>query len=221
MKTTAIPIVKVVVAMKMLLAKLAKKQNVQKEAVRSKAKWNCQLARKVCREGEGTGELQLMGLKFSGRSTKTSIHLNLHLPKFTERPGILVDATEFSPVNLFYMFFPDEAFTLISNETNRYAGQYLDTPVDFEPSYRFRAWNDTSPNEIRVFVALEIAMGLCQKPAHSDYWSGFWLTAVPFSSVMSRNRFELLLTFLHFLTLKKKLGKGKMVTTLYLKYSVF
>lgn len=131
------------------------------------------------------------------------------LPKFTERPGILVDATEFSPVDFFYMFFPDEAFTLISNETNRYAGQYLDTPVDFEPSSRFHAWNDTSPNEIRAFVASEIAMGLCQKPAHSDYWSGFWLTAVPFSSVMSRNRFELLQTFLHFSNIEEQVRRGE------------
>ena len=93
------------------------------------------------------------------------------LPKFTKRPGILVDATEFSPVNFFYTFFPHEAFTLISNKTNRYASQYLDTPVDFESSSHFHAWNDpdTSPNEIRAFIALEIAMGLCQKPAHSDY----------------------------------------------------
>ena len=56
----------------------AMKRNVQKAAMRSKAKRNCQLTRKICREGEGTGELQLMGLKFSGRSTKTSIHSNLH-----------------------------------------------------------------------------------------------------------------------------------------------
>ena len=102
------------------------------------------------------------------------------LPKYTKRPRILIDATDFSPVKFFYMFFPDEAFPLISNETNRYAGQYLDTPVDFEPSPSFHAWNDTSSNEI-AFVALEIAMGLCQKPARSDCWSGFWLTPVPFS----------------------------------------
>ena len=78
MKTTAIPIVKAVVAMKMSLAKLAMRQNMLKAAMRSKAKWNCQLKSKIYREGEGTSELQLMGLKFSGRSTKTSIRSNLH-----------------------------------------------------------------------------------------------------------------------------------------------
>ena len=141
------------------------------------------------------------------------------LPKFTESPGILAEATEFSPVDFSYIIFPDEAFTVISNETNRYAGQCLDTPV--EPSSRFHAWNDTSPNEIRAFVALEIAMGLCQKPAHSDYWSGFWLTAVPFSFVMSRNRFELLQTFVHFSNVEEQVRRGEMVTTLYLRYRVF
>ena len=84
---------------------------------------------------------------------------------------------------------------MISSETNRYAEQYLDMPADFELYSSFQAWNDTSPNEIKGFIALQIAMGLCQKPAHADYWSGFWLTALPFSSVMSRNRFDLLQAF--------------------------
>ena len=143
------------------------------------------------------------------------------LPKFTERPGILVDATKFPPVDFFYMFFPDEAFTLISNETNSYASQYLDTPVDLEPSSRFHAWNDTSPNEIRAFVALEIAMGLCQKPAYSDYWSGFWLTAVHSLLLCHATGLSCCKHFYTSITLKNKLGGGKMVTTLYLKYSVF
>ena len=131
------------------------------------------------------------------------------LQKFTPRPGILVDTSEFAPVDFFYLFFPNEAFELISTETNRYAIQYLDSTADFEPSSRFHAWSDTSPDEIKAFVSLEIAMGLCQKPAHADYWSGFWLTAVPFSSVISRNRFELLQTFLHFSNVEEQVPQGQ------------
>lgn len=78
------------------------------------------------------------------------------LKKFTSRPGILVDTSEFAAVDFFYLFFPNEAFELISTETNRYASQYLDSTADFEPSSRFRAWSDTSPDEIKAFVSLEI-----------------------------------------------------------------
>lgn len=131
------------------------------------------------------------------------------LQNFEKRPGILVDASNYVPVDFFYLFFPNEAFELISRETNRYAQQYLDTPADFEPCSRFRAWKDTSPNEIKAFFALQIAMGLCQKPAHADYWSGFWLTALPFSSVMSRNRFELLQAFLHFNNIENQIARGE------------
>ena len=70
---------------------------------------------------------------------------SIWLQKFTSRPGILVDTSEFVAVDFFYLFFPNEAFELISTETTRYASQYLDLTVDFEQSSGFRAWSDTSP----------------------------------------------------------------------------
>lgn len=120
------------------------------------------------------------------------------LPDFKERPGILIDTTRFEPIDYFYTFFPHEAFTLIATETNRYADQFFDTPVDFSPSSRFHSWSETSADEMKAFVALQIAMGLCNKPAISDYWNTYWLTTTNFGDVMPRNRFELLQTFLHF-----------------------
>ena len=119
-----------------------------------------------------------------------------------------MDTSEFAAADFFYLFFPNEALELISTETNRYASQYLDSTADIKPSSRFRASSDMSPGEIKAFVSLEITMGLCQKPAHAEYWSGFWLTAVPFSSVMSRNRFKLLQTFLHFSNVEEQVPQG-------------
>ena len=112
------------------------------------------------------------------------------LPDYIERPGILVDTTGFEPVDYFYQYFPEEAFNLMAAETNRYADQFFYTPVDFSPSSRFHTWTDTSVDEIKAFVALQIAMGLCNKPAISDYWNTYWLTTTNFGDVMSRNRFE-------------------------------
>ena len=87
------------------------------------------------------------------------------LPEYKKTSGILIETTDFEPVDCFYSFFPEEAFKLIAEETNRYADQFFDTPVDFPPSSRFHAWSDTSVEEIKAFVALQIAMGLCNKPA--------------------------------------------------------
>lgn len=140
---------------------------------------------------------------------KTSIHFGPHGSQCSLTDGeSLLTQLSFHQ-STFFMFFSNEAFNLISNRKNRYAGQYLDTLVDFQPSSRFLAWSETSRNEIKAFVALEIAMGLCQKPLHSDNWNEFRLTAVPFSSVMPRNRFELLQTFLHFSNIEEQVYRGE------------
>ena len=130
------------------------------------------------------------------------------LQDYTERQGILVDTADFEPVDYFYQFFPEEAFQLIAAETNRYADQFFDTPVDLPPSSRFHSWSETNVDEMKAFVALQIAMGLCNKPAISDYWNTHWLTSINFGEVMPRNRFELLQTFLHFNDVTNQVAKG-------------
>lgn len=120
------------------------------------------------------------------------------LQEYNERQGILVDTSNFGPVDFFHLFMPDAAFELIATETNRYAMQHFDSSCDLSPNSRFQKWKDTSKDEIKAFVALQIAMGLNQKPSIRSYWGKFWLTYTPFTSVMSRNKFELIQTFLHF-----------------------
>lgn len=51
---------------------------------------------------------------------------------------------------------------------------------------------------MKAFVALQIAMGLCNKPSISDYGDSNWLTNIAFGDVMSRNKFEMIQMFLHF-----------------------
>lgn len=114
------------------------------------------------------------------------------------RSGILVDTDGFSPVDYFMLFFPEAAFELIVEETNQYALNFFDNPAPLPPHSRFNHWVDTSVEEIKAYVGLEIAMGLCQKNSIEDYWETFHLTHTPFTDVMPRNRFELISSFLHF-----------------------
>lgn len=107
------------------------------------------------------------------------------LEDYNERQGILFDSSNFAPVDFFKLFMPDAAFDLIAMETNRYAMQYFDDPTDLPPSSRFLKWKDTSRAEVKAFVALQIAMGLCQKPTFRSYWNEYWLTYTPFNSVVS------------------------------------
>ena len=131
------------------------------------------------------------------------------LQDYSERQGILVNTTNFTPVDFLYFFMPDAAFELISVETNRYALQYLDDPADLPSSSRILSWIDTSKTEMKAFVALQIAVGLCQKPSIRSYWNEFWLTYTPFNSIMSRNRFELIQTFLHFNNTELQVPRGQ------------
>ena len=112
-------------------------------------------------------------------------------------------------MDYFSLFFPDEALTLMAEETNRYAMQYLDSTCDFPQNSRFHKWHDTSVEQMKAYLALQIAMGLCQKPSLEDYWSTYWLTFTDFKRVMPRNRFELLQTFLHFSDITKQIPKGQ------------
>ena len=131
------------------------------------------------------------------------------LQDYNERQGILVDTTNFTPIDFFYLFMPEAAFELTSVETNRYAMQYLDDTADPLPSSRFLSWIDTSKAGIKAFIALQIAMDLFQKPSIQSYWNKFWLTCTLFNSIMSRNRFELIQTFLDFNNAELQVSRGQ------------
>ncbi|XP_064630940.1 piggyBac transposable element-derived protein 4-like [Lineus longissimus] len=63
---------------------------------------------------------------------------------------------------------------------------------------------------MRAFVGLEMSMGLCDKPAISDYFETYWLTGTPgYSTVMSRNRFQLIRSFFHMNDNTDKVPKGQ------------
>lgn len=106
--------------------------------------------------------------------------------------------TDVSPMDILSLFLTDEFWNFITDETNRYAGQVI-ASMDMKPRSRFLEWYDVSVSEMKAFLALHFAMGLVEKAEIEDYWATFWLTRTPgFGTVMSRNRFEIILSFFHF-----------------------
>lgn len=105
----------------------------------------------------------------------------------------IFDCTE--PHNFYFLFVTDEIFVIIANQTNIYAMQTKSE----QQSYRLDQWYETNVNEIKRFFGLIIWMGLVRLPKIESYWSNEEGYNLPFPrSVMSRNRFELLLRFVHF-----------------------
>ena len=117
---------------------------------------------------------------------------------FTGTPGLTAELPEeCTPLDVFKLFFKDELLDTITEETNRYAAQYLCGRILPQHS-RLGNWTCVTTDEMKVFLALVIAMGVIHKSDIGNYWSADEVIHTPFfSSHMSRNRFSQILTFLH------------------------
>ena len=63
---------------------------------------------------------------------------------------------------------------------------------------RFKKWTPTTVLEMYGFLACVINIGIIKVPEIPAYWSTSWTSHIPFfSSVFSRNRFELIFWMLY------------------------
>ena len=88
----------------------------------------------------------------------------------------------------------------IYEQTCLYAEQYIATHRPMQRYSRVHQWirSPFTPHELKKFFSLVIVMGLIHYPRIEDYWLKSWpFCTSNFSSVMSRDRFSLILRFLH------------------------
>ncbi|GFW26533.1 piggyBac transposable element-derived protein 4 [Trichonephila clavipes] len=128
---------------------------------------------------------------------------------FRGNPGITVNiAINASILNYFELFFDDQILRMIVQETNRYAEQYIHKTVCKEGS-RWKKWTETNVEELRLFFAVLLLQGVIKKPEQEHYWSKRQTLSTPnFAKVIGRNRFLLLMKFLHF-TNNEELDKDR------------
>lgn len=133
----------------------------------------------------------------------TGIHLRSHLvfsgnSGITEHCNNLLGDRKPCASDFFKLVFDDEMVDVIVEETNRYAVQTLSKAL-ISRSSRMHKWSATTNTEIKAFFGLVMYMGIVKYPKISDYWRKDILFVNKFvKQVMSRNRFQLLLRFLHF-----------------------
>ena len=115
---------------------------------------------------------------------------------FTGNPGITVNIPEGAdPIYFFKLFFPDEFLTILKENTDLYAERNI---AKKQPRDRFHQWKPTTENELKIFLALVISMGLPRKSNVEDYWSTEPAISTPlFSKYMAKDKFLLLLCHLH------------------------
>ena len=134
---------------------------------------------------------------------------------FNGSPGIKVDIP--SSILKYTQLFclASEDLQLIAEQTNIYASQYFqEHPKESLPPFsRMKDWDETKgtcAEELKLFFALVIAMGLVPKHEMENFWSTDEVTVTPFfTRIMTRNRFELLMKFLHLADNSKAKKRGE------------
>ena len=105
---------------------------------------------------------------------------------------------DYSPVDVFRLLIDDKVIDHIVCETNKYADREI-AKITSKPHSRLKKWSPTNSEEIKQFLGLILWMGLVRLGSLENYWSKkiIYQQAIP-TSVLSRNRFQLLLSMIHF-----------------------
>ena len=107
---------------------------------------------------------------------------------FKNPPSLSSFNSSTTPVRLFNLFFDDEVISLLVKMTNSYARMEKGN-VKYE----------TNENEMRLFLAILLRSGYASMPRRCMYWEGREDVANSFvPNAMARNRFDLLMQYLHF-----------------------
>ena len=113
------------------------------------------------------------------------------------------------PIDFFNMLFDDDFWQIMVNETNRYAQRKIDND-NLKPHSRFRSWKPVTYEEMKIFFALVISMGLTKKNDISDYWSTEEVLSTPlFGKSMSKDRFLLILSNLYLADNETAIPRGE------------
>ena len=120
---------------------------------------------------------------------------------FTGRERILQPLPR-SPTALdfFKLYITDEIIDHLVTHTNMYAAQYIQrVGANLRPNSTVHEWVPTNRAEMLTLLGVLLLMGVVHKPRMTMYWSKDDLLATPvFNQVMRRDRFLLLIKFLHF-----------------------
>ncbi len=123
------------------------------------------------------------------------------LVPFTHTTGQQIFEGEEEPTEygIFSHFFDAPIINLLVVETNRYAATTISKKGgmnNLAPHSRFRKWQDVAASEMKAFLAILLLMGTDRRPNYDMYWTTEWTMEAPgLRSIMSRNRFQLILAF--------------------------
>ncbi|XP_033741799.1 piggyBac transposable element-derived protein 4-like [Pecten maximus] len=129
---------------------------------------------------------------------------------FTADPGVTLEQNQRTHLDYFKEFVSEDIISTIVQETNRYAADFLASHGTLPVHSRLRKWSPVSNNEMKAFLGMIIAMGLVTQANIQDYWSSDPVVSTPFfGTVMSRDRFLSIMSFLHLSDNNMALQRGQ------------
>ena len=115
-------------------------------------------------------------------------HFSHELP--TDRP--------IEPIDIYNLFVCDEVVELIVTETNNFFEETMGATPSTRHS-KVKQWKPISAEDVKKLLGILITMGLNKQPTFDCYWSkGQIYGCELIQKTMSRNKFELIMRFLHF-----------------------
>ena len=126
---------------------------------------------------------------------------------FTRTTGLNVDLeADAAPIDYFKLLFDKDMWPKLVDETNRYANAKI-VGQNLSPECRLQTWVPVTVDEIKVFFALCILMGMVNKESIEDYWTT--KEAPYFNKCMSKNRFLQILSNLHLSDSAREIPVGR------------
>ncbi|KAG8179720.1 hypothetical protein JTE90_006625 [Oedothorax gibbosus] len=143
--------------------------------------------------------------KIQWKTAEENKNFKLKILKFEgPTPGPIANIKDFTELDLFHQIFDDNIMKTLVVERNRYAEETINNRKSATPTTK--NWKPVDEKELLQFLGLVLLMGHIEKDEISDYWSTDELTETPiFSKTMPRDRFLLILRYLHFSDNSKKL----------------
>ncbi|XP_064092990.1 piggyBac transposable element-derived protein 4-like [Macrobrachium nipponense] len=168
---------------------------------------------------EDSGTSETISVKSNGSSPSGDVSFRLLSDPFSDsRPGdlptyvsdfedvhpVILHHHDQYPMNAFdclQLFLGVDVISSLCEWTNTRAAYFFrDNPRKTKKNFMGKKWTDVTVEEMYIFFALQLLMGITKLPRISDYWSQSLLCTGPpvFTTVMSRNRFSQILRFLRF-----------------------
>ena len=126
----------------------------------------------------------------------------IHVNQFTGPIGtnfpVNFDTPTASSLEYFQLFFSDDVFKRICNNTNKFKKFHVEQKKITSPDYKEQFWYDTNVNEMRAYFGLAVLFALLNQPRYRNYWSKDPFLGNPgVQRVFSLKRYSKISEYLH------------------------